>query len=352
MSSYIKSLVATALITTSVNASQLNLSNMPKSVANNSVAYVTVNNQDFLLSFNGLLANKTYKDATNLAFRLDVSSNQWQQISSVPMQFPTDNLIGRLASIAIGINEHAYIFGGYTVAKDHSEVSVPDVYKYHAKSDKYQQLAPMPVPVDDTVALVYQQKYIYLVSGWHNSGNVNLVQAYNTETNTWSQATPFPGKPVFGHAAGIVENTMIVCDGVKIEFHQQKRRSYAPEAACYKGVISADNPEKIDWFTLEHPTGIGRYRMAAVGNEENNEIIFVGGSDNPYNYNGIGYNGKPSEPDSSIWIYNVDKQQWSFKRSKVATMDHRGLLIVKGKWITLGGMLKNQQVTNQVIEHN
>ena len=42
-----------------------------------------------------------------------------------------NGLIGRLASVATAINEVAYVFGGYTLAKNHSEVSVPDVYAYH-----------------------------------------------------------------------------------------------------------------------------------------------------------------------------------------------------------------------------
>jgi hypothetical protein len=41
----------------------------------------------------------------------------------------------------------------------------------------------MPVPVDDDISLPYQSRYIYLISGWHNDGNVNLVQLYDTKTN-------------------------------------------------------------------------------------------------------------------------------------------------------------------------
>ena len=179
-----------------------------------------------------------------------------------------------------------------------------------------------------------------------------LVQVYNIDSNTWSQATPFPGQPVFGHAGGIVNNMMVVCDGVKITFHLNKKRSYAPQSACFKGMIDEKNPEKIAWYRLKHPTGVGRYRMAASGDTSSNGIIFVGGSDNPYNYNGIGYNKVPSLPDNSIWQFDTVSQQWQVTASPIATMDHRNLLIINNQWITLGGMLDNQQVTNKVIQHN
>jgi N-acetylneuraminic acid mutarotase len=91
-------------------------------------------------------------------------------------------LIDRVATVATAINDVAYVFGGYTVVEDHSEMSVPDVYAYHVLEDKFKALAPMPVPFDDSIALPYQNCFIYLISGWHNDDNVNLVQLYDTKT--------------------------------------------------------------------------------------------------------------------------------------------------------------------------
>lgn len=78
-----------------------------------------------------------------------------------------------------------YIFGGYTVAADHSEHSIASVHRLDPADNTYTELTPMPVPVDDTLALVYRDRYVYLVSGWHETGNVNLVQLYDTETDIW-----------------------------------------------------------------------------------------------------------------------------------------------------------------------
>jgi N-acetylneuraminic acid mutarotase len=325
---------------------------MPEKVTNNAVTKVVINNEHYFLSFSGLGSIKTYQDVHNKSFSYDTKQQLWQKISPVPLSSSdlksTNNLQGRLASVATSINDTAYIFGGYTVAEDHSEVSISDVYSYNLLTDKYTLLTPMPVPVDDSVALPFQQKHIYLVSGWHNSGNVNLVQLYNTQTNQWQQATPFPGKAVFGHAGGIVDNKMLICDGVAIKVHEKTRRTYQDEAACYLGIIDAKQPNKIDWQIIKHPTGNARYRMAAKGIPLEQKVVFVGGSDNPYNYNGIGYDGNPSQPSDEIWFFDLNSRQWQIQKSKTTTMDHRGLVLFKKELLTIGGMTANQQVLNSI----
>lgn len=325
---------------------------LPKAVSNNAVAQVKANNQDYIISFSGLASGKSFEDVHNYTYVYDVKLQTWQVKSPVPIAKAINGLTGRLASVATAINDTAYVFGGYTVAEDHSEVSVPDVYAYHVLTDQYQQLAAMPVPVDDSVALAYKNRYIYLISGWHNDGNVNLVQLFDTQTNQWQQASPFPGKPVFGHAGGIVDNTLVICDGVRVDVHLTKRRSYAAENACYRGEINPKKPSNISWHQVKHPTGTSRYRMAARGviNSVTNskEIVFVGGSDNPYNYNGIGYNGEPSTPSNEIWRYNIATATWQITYSNISTMDHRGLLELNGKLLTVGGMGKNQKVLKSI----
>ena len=340
------------LATATVFANTNKHGELPKAVSNNAVAQVKANNQDYIISFSGLASGKSFEDVHNYTYVYDVKLQTWQVKSPVPIAKAINGLTGRLASVATAINDTAYVFGGYTVAKDHSEVSVPDVYAYHVLTDQYQQLAAMPVPVDDSVALAYKNRYIYLISGWHNDGNVNLVQLFDTQTNQWQQASPFPGKPVFGHAGGIVDNTLVICDGVRVDVHLTKRRSYAAENACYRGEINLKNPSNISWHQVKHPTGTSRYRMAARGviNSVTNskEIVFVGGSDNPYNYNGIGYNGEPSTPSNEIWRYNIATATWQITYSNIATMDHRGLLELNGKLLTVGGMGKNQKVLKSI----
>ncbi|QBY04084.1 galactose oxidase [Thalassotalea sp. HSM 43] len=316
---------------------------LPEPVSNNAVAKVQTKQGEFIISFMGLAAGKTYQDVHNKVWAWQVGSDAWQAKTPVPSSLP---LKGRLAAIAVGINDKAYIFGGYTVAKDHSEISSPDSFRYDVINDRYETIAPMPVPVDDSVALVYQQRYIYLISGWHNAGNVNLVQIYDTKTDSWQQGAPFLGEPVFGQAAGLVDNVMLVCDGVKVQANLLKRRSYAMATQCLKGSIDEKNPAKIDWQLVEHPTGQGRYRMAAI--DVAGKIAFAGGSSNPYNYNGVGYNGEPSEPDAKLWLFEPSDNSWQVISTEHLTMDHRGLIKLNDQLLTIGGMTTNQQVLDKV----
>ena len=89
--------------------------------------------------------------------------------------------------------------------------------------------------------------------------------------------------------------------------------------------------------------------MAAAGVSEQGGVIFLGGSDNPYNYDGMGYNAEPSSPVEDALLYEVESGSWQeIDVSGPATMDHRGLVLFEGGWVTVGGMLDDQQVTDEV----
>jgi hypothetical protein len=92
--------------------------------------------------------------------------------------------------------------------------------------------------------------------------------------------------------------------------------------------------------------------MAAAGIDKLNGVLFVGGSENPYNFNGIGYDGRPSGPAAGALLFDIDTQSWTVLEFEgVATMDHRGLVPFAGQWLTVGGMTSDQQVTPSVIAY-
>ncbi|MDO6620737.1 MULTISPECIES: kelch repeat-containing protein [unclassified Shewanella] len=348
---------------------------LPESVSNNAIAKVTTDNAQYLLSFTGLAEAKDYLAVHNKAWALDLSSpnNQWQPIKDVPFVAP---LAGRLASIAVGVDDQAYVFGGYTVAKNHEEISTVDNYRFDISANEYQRIADMPVAVDDTAASVYQQRYVYLFGGWHNDGNVNLVQVYDTQTDTWSQASPIPAPAVFGQAVAMVNNKIVLCDGVKVQANIGKRRSYASSPVCLYGELNPENHLRISWQLLPHYSvaktaksdmnkpAIAHYRMAATGvgsnknsnkdsDRDNNKAgyaIFIGGSDNPYNYSGIGYNGAPSTPQQYQYSFDFASNSWLTPiRLATPSMDHRGLICHQDKLLRIGGMVSEQKVSNLVL---
>ena len=255
--------------------------------------------------------------------------------------------------MAVHANGAIWLFGGYTVAENGDELSTPETFKVDPRANKvYQRKSDMPVPVDDMVALVYQDRYIYLISGWHDVGNVNLVQVYDTQTDRWQQASPWPGAPVFGQSGGIVGNQLLVCGGVYIDYPANGNRDFLLTDACWQGSIRSSDVRRIDWRPAPSMPATGRYRSAAAGTEgQSKRVVFVGGSDNPYNYDGIGYNGVASEPIAGVMSYDLNERVWyCHGNSKTPSMDHRGLLHIDGQqMITIGGMVQAQQVTHDVL---
>lgn len=319
------------------------IGSLPSAVANNAVASAKTDSGWNIYSFNGLTTNKDWQSVTNAAYVFNLKSGTSQTINSVPFKQ------GRLASIAVSVNNQIYLFGGYTVAKDHQEKSMSDVYLFNPLDESFTLFSQMPIPVDDTVALVYLDRYIYLISGWHDVGNVTDVQVLDTQENKWFFATPYPGESVFGHAGGMVGNKMVIADGVKVSGVIDNKRQFAMSPASYLGTIDETDFTKINWQRLPPHPGSAKYRMAAVGSTAQQKIIFAGGSDNPYNFNGIGYNGKPSKAFASVFAWDFTHESWiNLPDLDMPSMDHRGLLEINQEFFLAGGMLNNQNVTAKI----
>jgi N-acetylneuraminic acid mutarotase len=315
---------------------------LPRPVTNNVVASVRIAGELYVVSLLGLGSRKTWRDVRSDGFVLRVGLPAWQPLPSVP------DGQGRLAAAMVAVGERMLVIGGYTVAKDGTEVSTPQVYALDVVQRTYQQLTNIPTPVDDAVALVYRDRYVYLVSGWHDDGNVALVQRYDVLEDRWVDATPFPGAPVFGHAGAIAGNVLVVCDGVRVTEQQGKRR-FEPSPECWRGVIDEQAPENIAWKQIAQHPGPARYRMAAAALGDRAALLFVGGSANPYNYDAIGYDSQPSEPEVGALVYDVDTGLWRRQATPVATMDTRGLVMVGGNVLVIGGMRAGQRVESTVV---
>ncbi len=324
------------------------LPGLNRSVSNNAVALVNTPEGVYLYSFLGLGSGKTWQDISAGASVLSPGAKTWKDLAAVPGP-------GRLAASAVSVGGAAWLFGGYTVAADGSEESIPGVYRIRPGESGLQWITDMPVPVEDSVILTYLDRYIYLISGWHDLGNVNLVQVLDTRTLKWTQATPWPGVPVFGHSGGISGGQMLVCDGVKIQyFSTDKPRKFLPSDGCWLGNIDGDNHRRINWQSVSRHPGAARYRMAATGVVVNGSgdkyVVFAGGSDNPYNFNGIGYDGVPAKTEKSVFSFNFKSSKWQRHGAlPQGSMDHRGLPHADGWFYLIGGMRGQQTPVTDVI---
>jgi len=311
---------------------------LPKAVSNNAVAAVHRDGIDYIISVNGLSVTKLPQDITSEAFVWSSDTQHWRQISSLPGD-------GKLASTAVTVKQSIYVIGGYTIANNGVEISTPEMYKLSYPYQTFRLETHMPVPVDDTVAVVYQNRYVYLISGWHDAGNISRVQVYDTQLKQWQLATNFPGVPVFGHSAAISRNQIVVVDGVGVVGKIEGKRQFAAIEQTWVGRIDSNNITNIVWKKVPNHSGKGRYRMASFSEPNSHSLVFVGGSDNPYNYNGVGYDGKPSSPAVALLAYNLDKNCWLENHQKIPQiMDLRGLANIQDQHWFIGGMGLNQKI--------
>ncbi|WP_020652139.1 Kelch repeat-containing protein [Massilia niastensis] len=313
----------------------------PAPVARANWAVTRLDHQVF--AFYGLAPGKASGDITRDVHVLDLKTGKWTRKADVPVDG------GRLAAVAVTVAGRVYLVGGYTVAPTGTEVSTPEVLRYLPDSGRFEAESRMPVPVDDTVALAWRERWIVLVSGWHDKGNVTDVQVYDTRTGTWSAGTPWPGKPVFGHAGGLAGDTMVVCDGVTAGKKPDGKNQFAITDACWQGVLDPARPGDITWTALPPHPGAPLYRAGATG-DGGKGIVFAGGSGRPYNYDGVGYDGQPSEPSDAVFSYRTDLGKWQVHAPlPVAGMDFRALVPLDGEYGLFGGMRAGQKVTGEAI---
>lgn len=323
------------------------LPSYPIAVSNNAVTSVNHDDGSYTLySFMGATIPASSVVTPN-AYRFDSDDEMWTQIANAP------RLGGRakVGASAISVAGEVYLIGGYTTGA--IERTEARLFRYNPLADDYTQLADVPTEVDDTVVGVYQDRFVFLVSGWHGpiNNNVRNVQVYDTVADTWEQATalPGPGSGVFGHAGTLIGNRIITTDGtVSGGGFQITDKLYVGEIQPTVGT----QPTGVIWTELEHHPGLPTYRAAASqGDWGDGHMLILGGTDNPYNVNGIGYNGQPSFPlDQALRFdpISLDWQAVSIVGDYVPTMDHRGLVRAGDGWVTIGGMTAPGVATDRV----
>ncbi len=142
---------------------------------------------------------------------------------------PCRALAGRLAASAVALHDQVFIFGGYVVDSQGGETTVSDLNVFVPAQNRYYRGHDIPVPVDDAVVGLYRDRYIYRHRRMVNRQRTTPSATSRSTTptiDTWMQATPIPGTPVFGHAGAIIGNTIVYVDGAYK--NPERHRSQVP----------------------------------------------------------------------------------------------------------------------------
>jgi len=314
---------------------------MPVAVAGNTVAALRGGLE--IYSFMGIGPKKTWDDITSKGYMLRLSSGRWSEVRAVP------GVAGRLGASAVGIKGQIFIFGGYVVDGQGNELTVGDVNSYLADAHRWYRAEDIPLPVDSAVIGVDHDRYIYLVGGRSKNGPVNKVQVYDAQKNTWSEATPFPGTPVFGHAGGLIDGVIVSVDGARK--NSGEGPAYVASDECWMGKIDRKDPNKIEWSKLPAHPGPGRFAIVG-GAVKDHRILFSGGTTAPHDFKGVGYDGKPAEISPVTFAYDVRGNHWDEITDDTPDVrsDSRGAVTTPIGTLIVGGMVSDQSLTSRVME--
>lgn len=311
---------------------------LPEPVTNNAVVALQKEGRTLFYSFYGLDSTKRWSGVHNKVFRVDKATGRSATIGNVPD-------VGRLAATATALGNKAYLVGGYAVFGDGKEKSSDQLFIFDPQTELFTRRAPLPLPIDDHVQGVWRNKLLYVISGWSDSLNVNAVQVYDPEADSWQLGTPLPdeaGAKVFGGCGMIAGDTIYLLGGATFA------KYYPPSRSFYKGLIDVTNPLHITWIKVGEYPGEYRYRSAAFIYQ--GRLYVVGGSNETYNYNGISYaEKKPVEPNTSVLIYDQRTGRFTTEPHRSSVMDLRGVVSDgNGNIYTVGGMTRGQHVSGEL----
>src|SRR5689334_17240552 len=102
----------------------------------------------------GLGAQKDRGAVTNAAYALNLRYDKWSSLRSVPGS-------GRLAASAAAVGSEVFLFGGFIPDINGGQTIVSDVAVYDPIGLRWYRAPDLPIPVRDTVAGVYRDRYIY-----------------------------------------------------------------------------------------------------------------------------------------------------------------------------------------------
>ncbi len=317
------------------------LGKLPEPVANNAVTEGFIDGVPYLFSFAGIDSTKTFSSTHLKSFKVNLETGESERIADLPGD---QGLLGVGAS---RIGNIIYIVGGYTVNSDGSEVSSPKVRRYDIENNIFlEDAADLIIATDDHVQTVWNDSLLYVITGWSNTGNIRNTQIYNPTTDIWTEGTLVPNilYRAFGASGTILNDTIYYFGGAT------SSGSFGIQNRLIKGAINLNDPSEITWSISTPNPDIDGYRMASTVVGE--EVHWVGGSNNTYNYNGIAYDGSggvsPSNQDITLDVNEGNLDRIIYPK---IPMDLRGIANISDriKYIA-GGMEDDQVVSDKVLK--
>ena len=260
-------------------------------------------------------------------------TNSWT--TKTPM--PTS----RSMTAAHVVNGKIYVIGGMGDFEGSVWPPISKVEEYDAVTDTWAVKSDMPTARSALMSAVYNDK-IYVISGITGPRTANwsgeeypktdVVEVYDTATDTWSTLSPIPTARAFG-CAGIIDGKIYVVSGelfshgIKVEmydiatdtWHSKANLISSRNSACATVVngklyviggssVTAEqslktvfeyNPTSDSWTQLPD-IPVARLGFCAV--ELNDKIYIIGGADGPWTMSGYNFFKNVFEYDPQLYL--------------------------------------------------
>jgi N-acetylneuraminic acid mutarotase len=315
---------------------------LPAALSNNTVAAVDDGDACTLYTAMGIGGALTGADIVASTAAWSEGDAAWRTLPDLPSS------AGRVAGSSVALRGKLYVLGGYSVGPGTTETSFAAVDVFDPASGQWSSAPDLPIAIDDAVAVTWRDRWIVVVSGWSTNNNVDAVQIYDAETNSWAMGTAFPGTAAFGHAGAIVGDSLLVIDGVGTA------GGFTLVNQAWLATLDPANPTTISWTDLGMHPGPLRYR-AAGGDTASGMMWFHGGTADAYNFNGLSYDtGLAAPPEATTLTFDPVSRTFATLGvpKPTATMDHRSLARCGRRIYSVGGMVAGPAATSDtwVIE--
>ena len=241
-------------------------SNIPIQVRAGNTASYSVNGDGYLYIVSGRNQNDVIIKTLQ---RYRVSTNTWDTLAPHPT--------GLLGGATAMLGDSLYVVGGVI---NPPGAGINTVAKYNITQNTWSNAANFPATIVDAKAVSYQDSIIYVGGGVSGLSSAGLMYLYNSRSNEWRAATPFPSatRRNFGGFA-ISGDTIVYMCGTSAFGSAQYFDS------VYVGVISQSDRSVITWTRGANFPGQTRTFFDAHSWGSRGIIMTGGSTDNTFNTN-------------------------------------------------------------------
>jgi len=319
------------------------LADLPAARTSWSLAAATTSRGLEIFGFQGMGAGLSRNDAANDIYAYSVRDDAWRSVG----KFPEPQ--GRLSTSATVAGRGIWISGGYTIEESGTENTMAGDYSFDPETGTLELVPGLGARVDDTVSIPWQDRYVLYIGGWTQLVTSMDVQITDTQTGMTVLGNSLP-IAIAGHAGAAIDGKIVVCDGMTMENDADGKQVFALSRRCFLGILGS-KPEELTWEEIPAHPGNPRYRMAAAGTRQHGaRVVFAGGAEQLYRFDGKGFDGTPVQPSADIFSFDLDKRVWQVHAPlPVGVTDVRTLPEANGEFFVMGGMRQGGVVSQRAF---